>query len=244
MRALPWARRRPARAARTGGLRGEGFSRGSRWPVLTPRPGAAQTSQKWEVGRRPTRYLRRGPARFLDLPLVGTPLDIGTPLDRRGGRNALHRGLLHGEDLLPAPPGKARGVARRRSGGFPAADASSRYRSLPVRRHRHLAQCCLVRHFGSLSPTTRPASQASLITPCWFTRTGGIRRYERQRSPRFLLLAEREEIALGVGRGEPAVVIARRLARLTSTVTRELARNGCPAPRVRMRALAQRAERR
>jgi IS30 family transposase len=60
----------------------------------------------------------------------------------------------------------------------------------------------------------------------WITRTGGIRRYERRRSPRFLSLAEREEIALGVGRGDAAIVIARRLGRSTSTVTRELARNG------------------
>lgn len=60
----------------------------------------------------------------------------------------------------------------------------------------------------------------------WVTRTGGIRSYERRRSPRFLSLEEREEIALGVGRGEAAVVIAWRLGRATSTVTRELARNG------------------
>src|SRR6266566_901133 len=60
----------------------------------------------------------------------------------------------------------------------------------------------------------------------WITRTGGIRTYERRRSSRFLSLAEREEIALAIGRGEPAVVIARRLGRATSTVTRELARNG------------------
>jgi hypothetical protein len=39
----------------------------------------------------------------------------------------------------------------------------------------------------------------------WITRTGGIRTYERRRSPRFLSLAEREEIALAVGRGEAAV---------------------------------------
>ena len=60
----------------------------------------------------------------------------------------------------------------------------------------------------------------------WVLRTGGIRRYERRRSPRFLSLAEREEIALAVAVGESAAVIARRLGRSTSTVTRELARNG------------------
>jgi transposase, IS30 family len=60
----------------------------------------------------------------------------------------------------------------------------------------------------------------------WVTRTGGIDRYERRRSPRFLSLAEREEIALGVAGGESAVAIAGRLGRSASTVTRELARNG------------------
>lgn len=60
----------------------------------------------------------------------------------------------------------------------------------------------------------------------WLTRTGGIRGYQRRRSERALSLAEREEIALGVGCGESAAVIARRLGRAVSTVTRELARNG------------------
>lgn len=60
----------------------------------------------------------------------------------------------------------------------------------------------------------------------WVTRTGGIRGYQRRRSERALSLAEREEIALGVGCGESAAVIARRLGRAVSTVTRELARNG------------------
>jgi IS30 family transposase len=50
--------------------------------------------------------------------------------------------------------------------------------------------------------------------------------YERRRSTRFLSLVEREEIALAVQRGESAAAIAGRLGRATSTVTRELARNG------------------
>jgi len=60
----------------------------------------------------------------------------------------------------------------------------------------------------------------------WVSRTGGVGSYERRRSTRFLSLAEREEIALAVERGECAVAIAARLGRATSTVTRELQRNG------------------
>lgn len=60
----------------------------------------------------------------------------------------------------------------------------------------------------------------------WVMRRGGVRWYERCRSPRFLSLAEREEIALGVACGESAVRIAGRLGRSASTVTRELERNG------------------
>jgi IS30 family transposase len=60
----------------------------------------------------------------------------------------------------------------------------------------------------------------------WVMRRGGVGSYERRRCARFLSLAEREEIALGVVCGESAVAIARRLGRAVSTVTRELARNG------------------
>jgi transposase, IS30 family len=60
----------------------------------------------------------------------------------------------------------------------------------------------------------------------WIVRTGGLRQQERRRAARFLSLAEREEIVLGVAAGETAASIARRLGRSVSTVTRELERNG------------------
>jgi len=60
----------------------------------------------------------------------------------------------------------------------------------------------------------------------WITRSGGVRSYARRRSQRALSLAEREEIALAVEAGESAAAIAASLGRATSTVTRELIRNG------------------
>jgi IS30 family transposase len=60
----------------------------------------------------------------------------------------------------------------------------------------------------------------------WVLRNGGLRSYERRRSPLRLSLEEREEIAVGVARGETATAIAARLGRAISTVTRELKANG------------------
>ena len=60
----------------------------------------------------------------------------------------------------------------------------------------------------------------------WIMHNGGLRSYERKRSPRRLSLAEREEIAVGVARGTSGAVIGRRLGRASSTITREISRNG------------------
>jgi IS30 family transposase len=56
--------------------------------------------------------------------------------------------------------------------------------------------------------------------------TGGVQRPPSRRAARALLLAEREEISRGLAAGDSCRVIARRLGRAPSTVSREVARNG------------------
>ena len=56
--------------------------------------------------------------------------------------------------------------------------------------------------------------------------SGGVRPLVRHRSARHLSLTEREEISRGVAAGESLTVIAGRLGRDPSTISRELARNG------------------
>jgi len=60
----------------------------------------------------------------------------------------------------------------------------------------------------------------------WVIRTGGLRPYERHRSPLRLSAGEREAIAVGIGRGESARAMAGMLGRAPSTITREIAVNG------------------
>ncbi len=57
-------------------------------------------------------------------------------------------------------------------------------------------------------------------------RRGGIAPPPRRRAPRALTLAEREEISRGLAAGDSPTTVARRLQRPTSTITREIARNG------------------
>ena len=58
---------------------------------------------------------------------------------------------------------------------------------------------------------------------------GGVRPRVRCRSSRHLSLVEREEISRGVAGGESLRMVAARLGRAPSTLSRELARNGGPA---------------
>ncbi len=69
---------------------------------------------------------------------------------------------------------------------------------------------------------------------------GGIRPAARQRSALSLSLSEREEISRGIAAGEAMAAIARKLGRATSTISREVDRNGGRA-RYRAAAAEQRA---
>jgi IS30 family transposase len=70
--------------------------------------------------------------------------------------------------------------------------------------------------------------------------SGGIRPAPRQRSPKALTLAEREEISRGIVAGRSVRSIALALARAPSTVSREIRRNG-GASRYRAAAADKRA---
>jgi transposase, IS30 family len=79
---------------------------------------------------------------------------------------------------------------------------------------------------------TREAAAAAGVSKSlaglWFAAAGGVKgNGPAAGSGRYLSLAEREEIALGRARGESCRVIAARLGRPASTVSREVGRNGC-----------------
>jgi len=72
------------------------------------------------------------------------------------------------------------------------------------------------------------AAGAERTAEQWFRQAGGVKG-NGPRGPvsgRYLSVAEREEIAVGVAAGEPLRAIAARLGRPASTVSREIRRNG------------------
>jgi IS30 family transposase len=73
----------------------------------------------------------------------------------------------------------------------------------------------------------------------WFALAGGVKSNgPGPVSGRYLSLADREEIAIGLARGESYRVIGARIGRPASTISREVERNG---PRKRYRALRAQA---
>jgi IS30 family transposase len=84
---------------------------------------------------------------------------------------------------------------------------------------------------------------AGRVAEDWFRRAGGVA--ANGTGPvggRYLSLAEREEIAVGVAAGEPLRVIAARLGRDPATVSREVRRNGNAPGRYRAVAAQAQAE--
>ena len=68
----------------------------------------------------------------------------------------------------------------------------------------------------------RSAASIRAFVESW----GGVPPQPRRRSPHHLSLLEREEISRGVAGGDSLRMVAARLGRAPSTITRELARNG------------------
>jgi hypothetical protein len=74
----------------------------------------------------------------------------------------------------------------------------------------------IARQLGKRGPSVR----------AFVLQTGGVQCPPPRRGARALLLAEREEISRGLAAGNSCRVIAKRLGRAPSTVSREVARNG------------------
>jgi IS30 family transposase len=84
----------------------------------------------------------------------------------------------------------------------------------------------LVMAGGTFGRVGRQLGRNFQVVAALVARTGGVRPPKRSRAVGRLSLQDREDIAAGVAAGESARVIARRLGRPPSTVSRELARNG------------------
>ena len=78
----------------------------------------------------------------------------------------------------------------------------------------------------SLHEIGRALGKSHVVIQFLLARHGGIALPVRRRSPRVLTLAEREDISRGIARGNSMRIIAQRLSRACSTVSREVARHG------------------
>jgi len=78
----------------------------------------------------------------------------------------------------------------------------------------------------SLHEIGRALGKSHVVIQFLLARHGGIAPPTRRRSRRVLTLAEREDISRGIASGRSMRVIAQRLSRASSTVSREVARHG------------------
>ena len=78
----------------------------------------------------------------------------------------------------------------------------------------------------SLNAIGRALGKDKQVIYFLLARHGGIAPAARRRSRRVLTLAEREDISRGIASGRSMRVIAQRLSRACSTVSREVARHG------------------
>src|SRR5882724_523168 len=78
----------------------------------------------------------------------------------------------------------------------------------------------------SLNEIGRALDKDHVVVHFVLARHGGIAPPARRRSRRVLTLAEREDISRGIASGSSLRVIAQRLSRASSTVSREVARHG------------------
>src|SRR5579863_6897253 len=78
----------------------------------------------------------------------------------------------------------------------------------------------------SLNEIGRALGKDHVVVHFVLARHGGIAPTARRRSRRVLTLAEREDISRGIASGRSMRVIAQRLSRACSTVSREVARHG------------------